>query len=77
MSKFSRWPLGLLSFALISVAVGLDLTTETTAAFAGAIEVLGIVTGGAFIYAEGAHHREWWTQYNKKNEQDTEPEETP
>jgi hypothetical protein len=59
VKEFSRWPLAMLGFGLITVAVALDLTNTATAVLAGAIEVLGIAVVGAFIYAEGARHREW------------------
>ena len=68
MKEFSRWPLGMMGFGLIGVAVAMDLTTDIAAALASAIEVLGIAVVGAFIYAEGARHREWWEQYRKKND---------
>lgn len=70
MKEFSRWPLAMLGFGLISIAVALDLTNDAAVVLAGAIEVLGIATVGAFLYAEGARHREWWEHHTSEKHDD-------
>jgi hypothetical protein len=60
VTEFGRWPLLICSLLLIGSAVGVDLKVEGAYALATALAVLGAASFGAFIYAEGARHREWW-----------------
>jgi hypothetical protein len=60
MDTLKRWPLLLASLALVGAAIGIDLGTEGARSVSVALVVLGASCLGAFIYAEGARHREWW-----------------
>ena len=72
---FARWPLLLASAVLISAAIGIDLSTDEAYAVAAGIAALGAGALGAFIYAEGARHREWlhgtMKHKHEKSEEDT------
>jgi hypothetical protein len=59
MDKFARWPLLLASAVFTSAAIGLDLTSPTSSYMVVVLFVMAAITLGAFIYAEGARHREW------------------
>jgi hypothetical protein len=68
---FERWPLLLAAVALISAGLALDLTQESTQPYATICLILGSTAFGAFLYAEGARHREWLHhQKNGKSEED-------
>jgi hypothetical protein len=67
VAHFSRWPLALLCFGLIGAAIALDVTTDAGQRIAVACESLGIAAGGAFVYAEGARHREWWDAFRARD----------
>ena len=70
---YSRWPLLLGTFLLIGSAVGLDLKGPGAYNVAIGLASLGAASFGAFIYAEGARHREWWHRRKNtdKSEEDT------
>jgi multidrug transporter EmrE-like cation transporter len=75
-SVFTRWPLLLASVTLIGAAIGIDLSTEEAYAVAAGVAALGAATLGAFVYAEGARHREWlhetiWKRKDERSEEDT------
>lgn len=59
MDKFARWPLLLAAGVFTGAAVGLDLTNDTSSYMVVVLFVLASISLGAFIYAEGARHREW------------------
>lgn len=63
MRELSRWPL-LLGCVLLAVsALGVDVSQgATSAGVVAALLALSAVCLGAFVYAEGARHREWWQQ---------------
>lgn len=63
---YSRWPLLLAAFILVTSGLALDLSRQETVPFAIACLVLGATAFGAFVYAEGARHREWWAHKNKE-----------
>lgn len=68
---FERWPLLMASVVLISTGLALDLTSETERPYATTCLVLGATAFGAFLYAEGARHREWLHRQKKiKSEED-------
>jgi hypothetical protein len=56
---FSRWPLLLAALVTFGVGIGLDLRDDGTYAVAATLIGLGAASFGAFIYAEGARHRDW------------------
>lgn len=58
--KLVRWPTLVGSATFLTVAVGIDLTTEHEVALVEALVALSATCLGAFLYAEGARHREWW-----------------
>lgn len=58
----SRWPLLVAASVLLTVGLGVDLITGATVA-AGVI-ALAAACIGAFLYAEGARHREWWSRHD-------------
>lgn len=57
MNHLSRWPL--LSAATVSAGTGVALDIATYPALAAGAWTLAAVCVGAFVYAEGARHREW------------------
>lgn len=59
MDKFARWPMLAASAAFTTAAIGIDLSNPTSAYMVAVLFMLAAVTLGAFIYAEGARHREW------------------
>lgn len=59
---FARWPLLAASVTLTGAGLALDLTNPAVSGFAAACLVLGASAFGAFVYAEGARHREWFTR---------------
>jgi hypothetical protein len=60
VDKLSRWPLLLAAVTLGVMGVGLDLSNSAAAGLAVACVALSAACLGAFVYAEGARHREWW-----------------
>lgn len=60
MEHLSRWPLLLAAATLGVLGVGLDLSNSAAAGLAVACVALSAAALGAFLYAEGARHREWW-----------------
>lgn len=62
MKELSRWPLLLMTIGLVGAALGIDITVSDADHFAIALMGLALASGGAFIYAEGARHREWWSR---------------
>lgn len=60
MEHLARWPLLLAAVVLAAVAVGLDMSSGPGQALAVAAVALASACLGAFLYAEGARHREWW-----------------
>lgn len=60
MEHLSRWPLLLAACVLAVLAVGLDVSTSAGTALAVACLAMAAAAFGAFLYAEGARHREWW-----------------
>lgn len=56
---FARWPLLLACVVLVGTGLALDLHSDEIAPFAVACMTLGAAAFGAFIYAEGARHRDW------------------
>mgnify|MGYP001764360190 CR=1 FL=1 len=66
---FRQWPLALAAVTLMAAGITLDLTTQ--AAIAYGLWVLAAACLGAFVYAEGARHREWWdATIGKKQDQE-------
>jgi hypothetical protein len=57
--RLERWPLLGASALLLTLGLGVEWTNAAALAGAGLI-LLGAATLGAFVYAEGARHREWW-----------------
>lgn len=57
--KLERWPLLLGATLLLTAGLALDLADSAAAPFAAACLALGAVAFGAFVYAEGARHRDW------------------
>lgn len=57
---FTRWPTLLAAVVLVSTGLALDVTNQQYRTFAVACLALGSSAFGAFLYAEGARHREWW-----------------
>jgi hypothetical protein len=58
-SGFARWPLLAASTTLAGAGLALDLTSPDAAPFAVACLMLAACAFGAFLYAEGARHRDW------------------
>jgi hypothetical protein len=56
----TRWPLLAAAVTLTGTGVAIDVTTDTAERVAIALLMLAGVAWGAFVYAEGARHREWW-----------------
>ena len=56
--EFARWPTLLGGLMLAGAGIGLDLATHEALAYG----LMGLAAAcfGAFLYAEGARHREWW-----------------
>lgn len=57
--EFARWPLLLAAVTLVTIGLALDLADVAATPFASACLALGGAAFGAFVYAEGARHREW------------------
>lgn len=57
--EFARWPTLLAAVTLTGTGLALDLADPSAAPFAVACLTLGAVAFGAFVYAEGARHRDW------------------
>jgi hypothetical protein len=60
VERFERWPLLGAAVVLAGTGLALDLTAAEVAPFAVACLALAAAAFGAFLYAEGARHREWW-----------------
>lgn len=58
MTDLARWPLLTGAATLAALGIGLDLAEEAAVAYA--VWTLAAACVGAFLYAEGARHREWW-----------------
>jgi hypothetical protein len=58
-SEFTRWPTLLAAVTLTGTGLALDLADPSASPFAAACLALGAVAFGAFVYAEGARHRDW------------------
>jgi hypothetical protein len=71
VDKLSRWPLLLGAVTLGVLGVGLDLSNTAAAGLAVACVALSAACLGAFVYAEGARHREWWAHH--RHPDDTDP----
>lgn len=63
MKELSRWPLLLAAVILGVLGVGLDVSNSAAAGLAVACVSLAAACLGAFLYAEGARHREWWDRW--------------
>lgn len=63
MDKLSRWPLLLAAVTLGVMGTALDLSNSSAVGLAVACVALSAAALGAFLYAEGARHREWWSQH--------------
>lgn len=61
MRELTRWPLLLAAVVLTTAAVGLDVTQAAGERLAVALIIMAATAWGAFLYAEGARHREWWS----------------
>lgn len=59
---FARWPLLAAAVTLGGAGLALDLSDAGAAPYAVACLMLSASAFGAFLYAEGARHREWWTR---------------
>jgi hypothetical protein len=57
--EFARWPTLLAAVTLTGSGLALDLADPAASPFAVACLTLGAVAFGAFVYAEGARHRDW------------------
>jgi hypothetical protein len=55
--EFTRWPTLLAAVTLATSGVALDLASHAPVAFA--LWALSAACFGAFLYAEGARHRDW------------------
>lgn len=69
MKELSRWPLLLGAMLLIAVAVGIDLTHDSGLLVVEVLLIIAAVLIGAFVYAEGARHREWWQEIKGDTDQ--------
>lgn len=58
--KLVRWPTLVGAAVFLTTAVGIDLTSDHEVALVEALVALSASCLGAFLYAEGARHREWW-----------------
>lgn len=68
MRELSRWPLLLAATLLLAAGIGVDyVTTERGALLAAILVGLGAACTGAFLYAEGARHREWLDEERRRN----------
>jgi hypothetical protein len=63
---FARWPLLLAAVVAITVSVGLNLADQPSYAIASVLLGLGSAAFGAFLYAEGARHRDWLSSEQKQ-----------
>lgn len=60
MRELSRWPLLLAAAILVAAGVGIDYVSSERGYLLSAVLVgLAAAAVGAFLYAEGARHREW------------------
>lgn len=60
MDKLARWPLLMAAGFLVATAVGIDISNPPTNGYVVTVLfILGAMCLGAFVYAEGARHREW------------------
>lgn len=63
MRELARWPLLLAAAVLVAGAIGVDyVSSERGYLLAAVLLGLGASCVGAFLYAEGARHREWWAR---------------
>lgn len=58
--KLVRWPTLVGAALFLTAAVGIDLTSDRNVNLVQALLALSATCVGAFLYAEGARHREWW-----------------
>ena len=67
MKELSRWPLLLAAVLLAAAALTIDLTQTTGTAPSAVAALLALASAafGAFLYAEGARHREWWDRAHR------------
>lgn len=71
MDKLSRWPLLLACVVLVVGALGVDYVgSDRGYVLAAALLGLGAASFGAFLYAEGARHREWWARRREDDPDD-------
>lgn len=74
MDKLSRWPLLLGAVILAAAALGVDVSQgATSAGVVAAMLALAAVMVGAFTYAEGARHREWWDRARRPQADEDKP----
>jgi hypothetical protein len=76
---FTRWPTLLASVTLTGTGLALDVAEPASAPYAAACLALGAVGLGAFVYAEGARHRDWTDHERTRTvtPADTERDDTP
>ena len=64
MTKLARWPLLLAALATCAGALGVDLAAGHAApSIVAVLLALSAVCLGAFVYAEGARHRDWHDEH--------------
>lgn len=72
MRELARWPLLLAAVVLSVTALGVDVTQgAASTGIAVALLALAATAFGAFLYAEGARHREWWDRSHADEEDPT------
>jgi hypothetical protein len=69
--EFARWPTLLAAVTLTGSGLALDLADPAASPFAVACLTLGAVAFGAFVYAEGARHRDWTDTERSRHADDT------
>jgi hypothetical protein len=70
VEQLRRWPLLLAAVTLGVLGVGLDVSNSAAAGLAVACIALSAASLGAFLYAEGARHREWWHRDTRPGDDD-------
>lgn len=78
MTHLTRWPLLLAAVLMVAAGVGVDYVSSERGYLLAAVLVgLGAACMGAFLYAEGARHRDWWSRPPDTPEQPEPPDVGP
>lgn len=64
--KLVRWPTLVGAVVFLTAAIGIDLTSDRATQLVTALVALSATCIGAFLYAEGARHREWWQSQQRE-----------